>query len=80
MSRFIQSCVEFHIAPFFADVEIVHKIIEVVRNENSEIDLNVLAIAGGYIIESNVGRKYENDKDIPYTGKSKLTFIEAIKK
>ena len=57
-----------------------HKIIEVVRNENSEIDLNVLAIAGGYIIESNVGRKYENDNGIPYTGKSKLTFIEAIKK
>ena len=57
-----------------------HKIIEVVRNENSELDLNVLAIAGGYSVESNVGRKYENDKDIPYTGKSKLTFIEAIKK
>lgn len=57
-----------------------HKIIEVVRNENSELDLNVLAIAGGYIIESNVGRKYENDNSIPYTGKSELTFIEAIKK
>jgi len=57
-----------------------HKIIEVVRNENSEIDLNVLAVAGGYIVESGVGRKYENDNDIPYTGKSKLTFIEAIKK
>ena len=57
-----------------------HKIIEVVRNENSEIDLNVLAIAGGYVVESNVGRKYENDNGIPYTGKSKLTFIEAIKK
>ena len=57
-----------------------HKIIEVVRNENSELDLNVLAIAGGYVGESNVGRKYENDNGIPYTGKSKLTFIEAIKK
>lgn len=57
-----------------------HKIIEVVRNENSELDLNVLAIAGGYIIESNVGRKYEDDNGIPYTGKSKLTLIEAIKK
>ena len=57
-----------------------HKIIEVVRNENSELDLNVLAIAGGYVGESNVGRKYENDNGIPYTGKSKLTFIEALKK
>ena len=57
-----------------------HKIVEVVRNENSEIDLNVLAIAGGYSVESNVCRKYENNNDIHYTGKSKLTFIEAIKK
>ena len=57
-----------------------HKIVEVVRKENSELDLNVLAIAGGYIVESSVGRKYENDNGIPYTGKSKLTFIEAIKK
>ena len=57
-----------------------HKIIEVIRNENSEIDLNVLAIAGGYSVESNVCRKYENNNDIHYTGKSKLTFIEAIKK
>ena len=57
-----------------------HKIIEVVRNENSELDLNVLAIAGGYVVESKVGHKYENDNGIPYTGKSKLTFIEAINK